>query len=63
MITTLSYSEIIKDRQEAERAIGKILSDLQRQTGCQVSGITLTKIIGAKDSILIPKIDLNLFDN
>ena len=63
MTQTLSYSEIIKDRNEAENAIGKILLDLQKQTGCQVNGIALIKIIGAKDSIMLPKIDLKIFDN
>lgn len=59
-VATLTYSEIIKDKKDAEAAIGKILSDLEKQTGKKVVNIYITKIIASKDSILLPRIEMNL---
>jgi len=60
MTATLAISEIIEEKKATERAIAKLLADLQEQTGCLVTGITTTKLIGPKDTEIKVQIVINL---
>lgn len=53
MTATLSFSEIKNIKKATEEAIGKLLLELQMDTGAIVNGLNITKIIGTQGSKII----------
>lgn len=59
MTETLSYIEVIKQKQAVEAAIAKMLEELQEQTGALVHSIAITKLIGSHSSEIKVSININ----
>ena len=59
MAETLTYSEVINQKKATEKAIAKLLTELQEQTGCLIHYITTTKYIGSTDTEIKVSIFLN----
>lgn len=46
MTVTLSFIEVINAKKATERAIAKLLLDLERETGIKVENISIQKVNG-----------------
>lgn len=55
MTCTLSFIEVIRAKKATEKAITKLLTDLQRETGIEVKKLYIDKLIGSGE--LIAKIE------
>lgn len=59
MTATLTITEILQQKRATEYAIAKLLEDLKVQTGCVITGISTTRIIGGKETKILIKLDIN----
>lgn len=53
MTATLTILEFIQQRTATEKAIAKLLSELQEQTGAIITGLSTVKLIGDKGSKIL----------
>lgn len=53
MTATLSFIEIINAKKATERAVAKLLTDLQKETGVEVTDLFLIRAIGNQEIIKV----------